>query len=75
LFGSRIVAFVHDEFILETPESKASAAALELSKTMNDAAARIIQKTPIKSEPCIMRYWDKNARPVRDSEGNLIVWE
>jgi DNA polymerase-1 len=75
LFGSRIVAFVHDEFILETPESKASAAALELSKTMNDAAARIIRKTPIKSEPCIMRYWDKNARPVRDSEGNLIVWE
>lgn len=75
LYGSRIVAFVHDEFIIETPEHKASAAALELSETMNEAAGRIIQKTPIKSEPVIMRYWDKRAEQVFNADGDLIAWE
>jgi DNA polymerase I-like protein with 3'-5' exonuclease and polymerase domains len=75
LYGSRIVAFVHDEFIIETPERKASEAALELSDVMNRAASEIIKTVPIKSEPCIMRYWDKNAEPTFDNNGRLVLWQ
>jgi hypothetical protein len=42
---------------------------------MNNAAAEIIKEVPIKSEPCIMRYWDKNAKPAYDSEGRLVLWK
>lgn len=74
LFGSRIVAFVHDEFIGETDEEKAPEAAEELSRLMVAGAKTIMPDMSIKAEPCLMRMWSKEAETWRDDKGRLIPW-
>lgn len=73
LFGSRIIAFVHDEFILETSERKAEAAAMELSRLMLLGASKYLPDVPAKAPPIIMRYWSKNAEAVYEN-GKLVPW-
>lgn len=75
LYGSHIVAFVHDEFLLEVPEENASAAGDALCRVMNAAMAKWIPSIPIKSSPYLTRAWNKDAKTVRDAQGQLIVWE
>ncbi len=75
LYGSRIVNFVHDEFIVETPEGPgAAAAAEELSRLMVAAAADWIPNVKIEAEPLLMASWSKKAKPIRDAQGVLQVW-
>lgn len=75
LYGSHIVAFLHDEFLLEVPEEKASAAGDALCKVMNASMAKWIPDIPIKSSPHISRWWSKEAETVRDEQGALKIWE
>ena len=30
---------------------------------------------PIKAEPALMRRWYKDAEPLYDQEGKLLIWE
>lgn len=74
LYGSRIVAFVHDEFIGETDEDKAPEAAEELSRLMVAGAKTIMPDMDLQAEPCLMAKWSKEAETLRDDKGRLIVW-
>lgn len=77
LYGSRPVAFIHDEIILETPDGPdASAVAKELGRLMCEAAnERFLAKVPVRTEPLLMRLWSKNAEPVYDEDGRtLLPW-
>lgn len=78
LFNGRIVAFVHDEFIVEVDDNeKAHDAALELARIMVEGANKFLPDVPIplsKMKPLLMRRWSKKAKQVRDEEGRLIPW-
>ena len=79
LYGSRIVNFVHDEYILEIPEDdKMHERAQELADVIVEFGNRWIPHAPFlrrKFEPLLMRRWAKKAKPVHDANGRLIVWE
>ena len=75
LFGSRVVAFIHDEIILETPEAQAPAAAKALSALMVAEMERWLPDIPVKADAHLMRRWYKDAEPVFDAAGELVPWE
>ena len=77
LFGCRMVAFIHDEFVMEVPEALhlAQAAVSRLVDVMVRGMAIYVPDVPIKAEPTLMRRWYKEADPVWDEQGNLLVWE
>jgi DNA polymerase-1 len=73
LFGTYLVNFVHDELLLEAPESRAHEAALELQRLMEKHMNALIPDCPTRAEPVVMRWWSKKAKTiVRD--GRLIPW-
>ena len=76
LYGSRMVAFIHDEFILEVPDriDLARAATNRLVDVMVQGMALYIPDVPIKAEPTLMDRWYKEAEAVYDTDGNLEVW-
>jgi len=77
LHGCRMVAFIHDEFVLEVPEALplAQAAVARLVEVMVEGMALYVPDVPIKAEPTLMRRWYKEAEPVWDADGKLLVWE
>jgi DNA polymerase I-like protein with 3'-5' exonuclease and polymerase domains len=77
LYGCRMVAFIHDEFVLEVPEALplAQAAVARLVEVMVEGMALYVPDVPIKAEPTLMRRWYKEAEPVWDADGKLLVWE
>lgn len=74
LFGSRVVNFIHDEIMLESPLDKAAEAALELQDVMNEEMARVITTVKITSSAHLMKFWSKNACEVYDDRGRLVPW-
>lgn len=75
LFGSRPVVFLHDEFILEVPENKATEAADRMVELMKIGMQKWIPDVPIcVSDPILMRSWSKKAYSVREPNGKLSVW-
>jgi len=79
LFGSRTVAFVHDEIIAETDDGPGvHDAAFELARLMIQGANRYLPNVPIvmsKMEPTAMRVWSKDAKQVFDENGRLVPWQ
>jgi DNA polymerase-1 len=75
LFGSRIVAFIHDELLLESPEAVAPEAADRLAKVMQSAAAYWLPDLELHADAHLMRRWFKSAGPVRDASGRLLPWQ
>lgn len=76
LYGSRVVAFVHDEIIVETAEGpNAHFAAQELGRLMIEGANKYLGRVPVRLKPQLMRLWSKAAEPVFDAEGRLVPWE
>ena len=75
LFGSRNVAFVHDEFLAEVPEDRASECAEEIARIMGEAGDVWTPVAPCRAEPALSRRWRKSAEPVRGSDGRLIAYE
>jgi DNA polymerase family A len=77
LFGSRTVAFVHDEIIVETDDGpRAHDVALELARLMVQGANQYLPDVPMalsRFEPTLMRAWSKDAKQVF-VEGRLIPW-
>jgi hypothetical protein len=74
LLGSRVIDFVHDEFLLSVPEATAHECALELGRLMELGAAPWMPDVPPKAEPLLMRRWSKKAKPVYEN-GRLVPWE
>lgn len=73
LDGSHVVAFVHDELILESPTERAPEAAKRLSELMVAGMTEVIADVPIRAEAHLMERWYKDAEPVL-VEGKLIPW-
>lgn len=74
LFGSRVVNYIHDELILESPIEKAAECAEELSRLMVIGAQEWIPDIRLAAEPCLMSRWSKDAKTLRDENGRLLVW-
>jgi DNA polymerase-1 len=79
LFGSRTVAFVHDEVIAEADDDPAvyDPAARELARLMVEGSRVYLPDVPLKlekMEPTVMRMWSKDAVPVFDRQ-RLWPWD
>lgn len=74
LFGSRIVNYVHDEFILEVPEDIAHECAQELAEIVRRVATLYLPDVPPTGTPYLSRYWSKDAFAMYDARGRLIPW-
>lgn len=73
LYGSRLAAFVHDEFLLESPRSKASAAADRLAEVMRAGMETVIT-VPVRTTPVVTEQWAKDAESARQEDGTWSVW-
>jgi DNA polymerase I-like protein with 3'-5' exonuclease and polymerase domains len=73
LYGSRPVLFVHDEFILECPESIGQEVADELVRLMLLAAEPFLPNVKLGASSCLMRYWSKEAKPTFEN-GRMVPW-
>lgn len=77
LYGSRMVNFVHDEVVTETPDNdRAHEAAHEQERLMIVAAKEFLPDiTNVECETLLARRWSKAAKPVRDEAGRLVPWD
>ena len=74
LYGSRLVAFIHDELILEVPENRVHTAAQELATLMVIEFLTACPDVPVKVESLAMRRWSKDAK-AKYENGVLVPWE
>jgi hypothetical protein len=75
LFGSRIVNYIHDEFILETDDGpRAHDVAMRLEAIMIREARTLLPDVQISAPPLLMRYWSKSAKAVKGPDGRLVPW-
>lgn len=75
LYGTAIVNFVHDELILEVPETRIHECAVELEKVMCDEYNRTCPDVPVRAEATAMRYWSKKFdEPKYDATGRMVAW-
>ncbi len=74
LFGSRPVAFIHDEILAEVPSDVAHEAAAHMARTMCLAMGKVIPDIPITASPALMDRWYKNADAVM-LDGRLVPWK
>ena len=75
LFGCRVVAFIHDEILLEVPIAVGHEAAFEVVRLMVREAEVVCPDVPFAAEPALMTYWTKWADPRFDAAGRLIPWD
>jgi DNA polymerase I-like protein with 3'-5' exonuclease and polymerase domains len=66
---------IHDEIIAEGPEDTAHKWAPAMAELMVKTMQEYIPDVPIEAEPALMRRWYKDAAPVYDDSGKLLVWE
>lgn len=75
LYGSRIVNFIHDEFLVESPQMLGHECAMRVVQIMEDAGRRWCSQYPVRAEPAVMLHWRKDAEAVYNSAGRLVCWE
>lgn len=77
LRGSRVVNYVHDEYILEGPEDAQMAhRSQKMSEVLCDAINQFLPDVPVpvsEMVPTICRRWSKQAKPQKD--GTPWEWE
>jgi DNA polymerase I-like protein with 3'-5' exonuclease and polymerase domains len=78
LRGSYVLAFVHDELILEIPIGPHThEACMELKKIMENAliAGMPDMAKAVQANPAVMFRWNKDAEPVYDDKKRLVPWD
>jgi hypothetical protein len=75
LFDSRVVGFVHDEFLAEHKIETAPEAAERLAVIAREEMQKFCPDVKIFCEPALMERWSKKAKTVRDASGRLVVWQ
>jgi len=73
LYGSRVVAFIYDEILLETPEDRVGPAGERLHELMVEGMKWATPDVPVVATMEAMYHWTKNAKEVRDPETGWIV--
>ena len=73
LYGSRNIAFVHDEILSEHPIDIASECAFEVARIMKDTAQEYLPDvTALQVEPALMVRWTKSAESEFDAQGRVL---
>jgi DNA polymerase-1 len=75
LEGCHVVAFIHDEVILEAPSTQAADAANRLSQLMVEGMRYYLKDMKVRATPHLMKRWYKDAEPSYNESGTLIPWE
>jgi DNA polymerase I-like protein with 3'-5' exonuclease and polymerase domains len=76
LAGYRVVAFVHDEFVIELPvDADHAAQAQHIDHICCQAMQQLVGDIPIACEYALADRWYKQAAAVWDTAGNLIPWQ
>lgn len=73
LYGSKMLAFIHDEILLDTPQERGHDAGMELRDIMISSMAEFVPDIPIRCEPVLMERWIKGASPLFDDNKRLIA--
>lgn len=74
--GYRVVAFIHDEVLVEVPERDDYRPVSEdISRIMVDAMRRVCPDVKIRAEYAVMRRWSKGASATYTADGRLIPYE
>ena len=72
----RVVAFIHDEVVIELPEDADHAAEADrIRGIMNRAMEQVTGDVPVDSEYVLARRWSKKARLIHDADGRLLPWD
>lgn len=74
LFGSRIVAAIHDELDLEVPRALGHETAMEVKRLMEREMQKVTPDVPHKVVPALSSRWLKEAEE-RYENGRLVPWE
>jgi DNA polymerase I len=74
LYGSRIVDFIHDEFLTEVPIAQAHEAAMRQAEVQCAVAQRYVPDVKITASPALMTRWYKEAKAVYEN-GRLVPWQ
>jgi DNA polymerase I-like protein with 3'-5' exonuclease and polymerase domains len=75
LAGYRVVAFVHDEFVIELPvDADHTQEAQRINAICCGSMQQVVGDIPIACEFSLSDRWYKQATAVWDSGGNLIPW-
>lgn len=85
LYGTRLVNYIHDDFMIECPESIGHEVAHELVRIMIEGSSRYLPDVPATAKPVLSRFWSKDAKqvwvddpfapPVEGKEGKrLVAW-
>jgi hypothetical protein len=64
LYGTRLVNYIHDDFMIECPEARAHEVAHELVRIMIAASAPYLPDVPATAKPIVSRFWSKDAKQV-----------
>lgn len=73
--GLRVVAFIHDEVLVEVPEANDYRdVADQISGIMIAAMRRVCPDVQIKTEAAVMYRWTKGAQP-KVVDGRLVAWD
>ena len=73
--GFRITNFIHDEVLIEVPEtSDLHDQAERIRELMIAGMQQVIPNLPICVEIAASRRWDVRAKAVFDSNGRLQIW-
>ena len=75
LYGSRVIAEVHDEIVAESKIAKASKAAKRLSHIMEKCLNVYTPDYPTPAEPVVTSIWSKDAKGILGPDGELVAWE
>ena len=71
----RVVAFIHDEVVIELPEDADHAAeALRVEQIMNRSMEQVTGEVPVACEYALSRRWSKKAKAVFNDD-RLVPWE
>jgi DNA polymerase I-like protein with 3'-5' exonuclease and polymerase domains len=75
LAGYRVVAFVHDEFVIELPrDADHTREAERVNSICCGSMQQLLGDIPVACEYSLADRWYKQATAVRDGAGNLIAW-
>lgn len=73
--GYKVVAFVHDEFVIELPENcDFTQEAIRIDQICCRSMEQVTGDVPIECEYAVSYCWSKDAEAVWDNDGRLVPW-
>lgn len=75
LLGCHLLAFIHDEVIVELPiDDRLHERSFEVARIMREGMEQVMTQVRVGAGPSLMFRWNKDAKPVFDSNGRIQIW-